>query len=214
MRAMNTPPTRLLKVAKKISASRPGTAWIACHAPRTSTWPFGSSAWRVGGTSGIWMLSTCANASAVSPIAMTNVHPMPSKPTAKPLNTLVTMKPSPWTEPTKPLALSRSSAGTSRVTVVDRAMLRMLSTTAPTRMTTTNTQNTGPVQSTRRSSGKATNSRPATTNVTKVTRVEPSMIRFLRWRSTSVPNTVPNAAISSMNDPPMIEVASTDRVST
>lgn len=57
--------------------------------------------------------------------------------------------------PTRPLALARSSTGTSRVTVVERAMLRMLSTTPPMRITPANAQNTGPVQSMSRSSGNS-----------------------------------------------------------
>jgi hypothetical protein len=61
----------------------------------------------------------------------------------------------PWTVPTSPLALSRRSAGISRVTVVDSAMLRRFSTTPPMRITPANTQNHGPPQSTSTLSGKA-----------------------------------------------------------
>ena len=154
MSAMKTPPTRLLKVAKRMSAMRPGTVRIAASAPRTSKWPAWSSGCGSGRTSGMGMVSMSIRARAVSPTAMASVQPMPTKPMARPLKTLVTMKPIPWTVPTRPLALARSSAGTSRVTVVDRAMLRMLSTTAPARMTRTNAQKTGPFQSTRRSVGK------------------------------------------------------------
>ena len=101
----------------------------------------------------------------------------------------------------------------SSVTVVDSAMLRMLSTTPPTRITRTKTQKTGPFQSMSRSVGKARNNPPAATKVTSVTRLEPIMTFFLTCRSTTLPNTVPNTAMSSMNDPPMIDVARTDLVS-
>ena len=39
------------------------------------------------------------------------------------------------------------------------------------------------------------------------------MTDFLRCRSTKVPKTVPSTAMKSMNEPPMIEVARTERVS-
>ena len=59
---------------------------------------------------------------------------MPSSPIASPLKMLVTMNAMPWTVPTRPLAFACRSTGTSSVTVVDSAMLRRFSTTAPSRM--------------------------------------------------------------------------------
>ena len=96
----------------------------------------------------------------VSAIAMASVQPMPSRPTLRPLKTLVIMNAMPWTVPTRPLALSRPSSGTSRVTVVDSAMLRMLSTTLPARMTAVKSQNHGLSQSESRPSPRSSHSTP------------------------------------------------------
>jgi hypothetical protein len=85
---------------------------------------------------------------------------MPSSPTLRPLKTLVIMNEMPWTVPTRPLALSRPSSGTSRVTVVESAMLRRLSTTPPTRITPVNSQNHALPQSASRSSPSSSH-RPA-----------------------------------------------------
>ena len=92
--------------------------------------------------------------------ATATVQPMPSRPTLRPLKTLVIMNEMPWTVPTRPLALSRPSSGTSRVTVVESAMLRMLSTTPPIRMTPANSQNQGLPQSASRSSPSSSHSPP------------------------------------------------------
>ncbi len=54
---------------------------------------------------------------------------------------------------------------------------------------------------------------PAIPNATSVTVPANSITRCLRCRSTIVPNTIENTAIRSMYAPPMIPVASTDRVS-
>ena len=72
---------------------------------------------------------------------------MPSSPTDSPESTEVTMNISPCTMPTSPLALARRSGSMRMVTVVERAMLRMFSTTAPTRMIRAKTQNHGCVRS-------------------------------------------------------------------
>ena len=88
-------------------------------------------------------------------IAITSVQPMPSRPIASPLNTLVTMKAMPCTVPTMPFAFACRSTGTSRVTVVDSAMLRMFSITAPKRMMPEKSQNHGPPMSSSADSGCA-----------------------------------------------------------
>jgi hypothetical protein len=115
-----------------------------------------------------------------------------------------------------PFAFAWRSTGTSSVTVVESAMLRRFSITAPNRMMPVNSQNHGPVMSTSTDSGWARYSAPATRNDASVTRLERIMTRCLRWRSTSVPNTIeimPKNATSSMYAPPMTPVASTDLVS-
>ncbi len=138
---------------------------------------------------------------------------MPSSPSASPENTLVTMNASPCTVPTRPLALACRSVGTSRVTVVDSAMLRMFSTTAPSSTMAANTQNHGCPRSTSVDSGNSRYRMPATRNAARVARLDTTMTRCLRWRSTRVPNGIAKRATNSMYAPPMMPVASTDRVS-
>src|SRR6478735_3022481 len=213
MRAMKTPPTRLLNVEKRMRASSPGTAMTAGITPLKLN-PFGASpsTWATP-RSGIGTKIRWISATPVAAIAMATVQPMPSSPIDRPENTLVTMKAMPCTAPTRPFALSRRSPGTSRVTVVDNAMLRRFSTTPPTRITPANAQNHGPVQSSSALSGNARNIAPATTYADAVTMLESSMTDFFFMWSTITPNTTPNTATSSMYDPPMIAVASTDFVS-
>ncbi len=74
-------------------------------------------------------------------------------------------------------------------------------------------QNHGPPRSTSASSPRATNIAPAIRNATSVASPENTMTRCLRWRSTTVPNSIPNRAIRSMYAPPMRPVARTDLVS-
>ncbi len=142
---------RLLNVEKRMSANSPGTSLIAPHAPRTSMigWPSATC----GLSSGMRRKSRCAKASAVAPIAMNRVGPMPRMPIDSPENTLVTMNARPCTVPTSPLAFACRSSGISRVTVVDSAMLRMFSITPPNRMMPANSQNHGPPRSSNALSG-------------------------------------------------------------
>ncbi len=138
---------------------------------------------------------------------------MPRSPIARPLNTLVTMNATPWTVPTRPFALACRSSGTRSVTVVDSAMFRMCSTTEPNRMMPENAQNHGPPRSRSADSGCSRYSTPAITNDPSVRRLEKIITWSLRWRSTMVPNSIAKNAMSSMYAPPMMPVASTDRVS-
>ncbi len=123
------------------------------------------------------------------------------------------MKAMPWTAPTAPLARSRSPAGTRRVTVVESAMLRMFSTTLPTRITLANTQNAraAPVDERARGEGEEEHAGD------EVGREGHGRGQhhdgFFLLRSTIAPNIVPKTAMSSMNEPPMIAVAMTERVS-
>ena len=64
MRAMNTPPRRLLKAASPMSIPSPGTALIASSAPRTSTRD-DPSARGVGTGSSISIDSRCRSATTV-----------------------------------------------------------------------------------------------------------------------------------------------------
>ncbi|CAH0316088.1 hypothetical protein SRABI128_04685 [Microbacterium sp. Bi128] len=203
---------RLLNVEKMSSANRPGAARTARTAPRTSTAGIRSVA-ADGLCSGMRIVSRCASAARVNAIAIASVQPMPSTPTDSPLNTLVTTKERPCTVPTRPFAFGRRSSGTSSVTVVDSAMLRMFSTTAPARMTPAKIQNQGPPRSSSARSGKRSHRTPATANAARVTAPENTMTRCLRCRSTIVPKSIAKIASSSMYAPPTMPVARTDRVS-
>src|SRR3546814_11675600 len=66
---------------------------------------------------------------------------MPSCPIASPLNTEVMAKDTPVTVPTRPLALSRRSAGTRSVTQVDMTMPRRPPATEPIRISERTDQN-------------------------------------------------------------------------
>ena len=68
---------------------------------------------------------------------------MPSWPMTRPLNTDVTANDTPVTVPTMPLARSRRSSGTSSVTHVDMAMLRIIPATDPASVAPTRIQNQG-----------------------------------------------------------------------
>ena len=80
---------------------------------------------------------------AVTTTAMTMHAPIPSRPMARPLNTEVRAKATPLAVPTRPLARSRPSSGTSRVTVVDSATERRLPAIAPARTSVMNAQKAG-----------------------------------------------------------------------
>jgi hypothetical protein len=108
-------------------------------------------------------VSRCANAKAVSTRATTMVHPMPSSPTDSPESREVMMNISPCTMPTSPLALALRSGSMRMVTVVDSAMLRMFSTTAPTRMISVKIQNQGWARSRIRAAGVRRNMTPDST---------------------------------------------------
>ena len=80
-------------------------------------------------------------------------------------------------------------------------------------MTPANTQNHGPPQSTSVLSGKARYRTPARRYVVSVMMLDSIITAFFFMWSTSTPNITPSTATSSMYDPPMMAVASTDRVS-
>jgi len=119
-------------------------------------------------SSGMRKVRRCAKASAVSTRATTTVQPMPSSPTDNPDSTEVTINISPCTMPTSPLAFARRSGSMRMVTVVDRAMFRIFSTTAPTRMITAKIQNHGRVRSSIEAEGVSRNITPDSTNITRV----------------------------------------------
>ena len=106
---------------------------------------------------------------------------MPKIPMLKPLNTLVTINPIPLTVPTRPLALALFSAGTSNVTVVDSAILRMLPATAPAKITPENSQSSGPDTSSRTVSPQTKNIMPANKNAPKEIIFDTIITSFFLW---------------------------------
>ena len=197
MSAMNTPPVRLLKVVKRISAKSPCVALTAPTPAFNSDSPVCPASRRIRG-SGILMVSRWTSTTTIATSAMMMVPPMPSVPMARPLKTLVTRNAMPCTEPTSPLAFARFSAGTSKVTVVESAMLRSCSTTAPISITTAKIQNQTPEISSKSASGISRNIVPASPKNSRVNSVEPSMTACLRYLSTITPKNRPKTETSSM----------------
>ena len=115
--------------------------------------------------------------------------------------------------PTRPFTLSRSASSISRVTQVDSAMLRADSTTAPTSTMPTNSANCQPPMRSSSARGVTRYRLTASAKAAVVTNWATTITRFLRVRSTQVPNGTPTTAMSSMYEPPMKAVASTERVS-
>ena len=130
-----------------------------------------------------------------------------------PLNTEVIAKDTPVTVPTSPLALSRRSARTSRVTQVDRATPRIEPATDPPRVSATNSQSHGLVSRRSEPASTATKMAVAATKHAADAAVARAMASCLRWWSTKVPNHGPITAIEMLKAPPMIPVTTTDRVS-
>ena len=91
----------------------------------------GASALGLGASSSMRIVSRCTAARAVTTTAMSTHAPIPSRPTARPLNTEVIANATPFAVPTSPFARSRPSSGTRRVTVVERATDRRLPAIAP-----------------------------------------------------------------------------------
>ena len=138
---------------------------------------------------------------------------MPSPPMTRPLNTEVRANDTPVTVPTMPLARSRRSSATSRVTLVDRAMPRIWPATEPSSVTVTSSQNHGLPRRSRSLASTARNTIVATAKLTVESPVVTIMAVCLRWRSTNVPNAGPSTAAAMLNAPPIAPVATTERVS-
>lgn len=171
---------RLLKVEKRMSAKRPPIASTARSEPRRSTPRAVSSASSSTTSCGMRSVSRCARLTLVRATAIAIVQPMPSCPIARPESTLVTMKARPCTVPTRPFAFACRSSGTSIVTVVESAMLRICSTTAPPSTIAPKSQNHGAPRSSSIGSGSSRYKTPATEKATSVTVPESSMTRSLR----------------------------------
>jgi hypothetical protein len=115
--------------------------------------------------------------------------------------------------PTIPLALSRRSSVTSRLTQVDRAMPRIEPATEPPSVRATRTQNHTLVRLSSVPASTSTKSAVARPNVTTEIAVARSMAVCLRLRSTKVPKAGPMNAIARLYAAPMTAVATTERVS-
>ncbi len=136
------PPRKLFISVNAINHISPGTVLMILIVPRTSTFEVWSSeAAMAGSLSRMNARWTMAN--AVQTTARSTTYTMPAKPISSPLITEVTRYETPMIEPTRPFARSRRSAGTSKVTVVDMAMLRMLPAITASINTITKTQSSG-----------------------------------------------------------------------
>ena len=131
----------------------------------------------------------------------------------RPLNTEVIANDTPVTVPTRPLALSRRSSGTSRVTHVDIAMPRICPATEPSNVKPASTQNNGLRSCSRSAAGTARNTTVAAAKLSVVIVVASTIDGCLRWRSTYVPNAGPRTAAERLKAPAMTPVTTTERVS-
>lgn len=131
MRDMNTPPIKLLIIAKNIIAKSPDIPAIIRIVPRMSI--FLSSSWRLSRcvSCGKVSVERCMMRASVRPTTIPTAHVMPSCPMSIPENTDTTVKTSPFTAPTCPLALARSHSGMRIVTMVESAIMRILPAATP-----------------------------------------------------------------------------------
>ncbi len=102
----------------------------------------------------------------------------------RPLNTDVTANDTPVTVPTMPLARSRRSSGTSSVTHVDMAMLRIIPATDPASVAPTRIQNQGASSRSRSSVSTSTKTIAASPKHSADSEVASTMAVCLRWWST------------------------------
>lgn len=128
---MNTPPRKLLKVVKKISANKPGIAPTITKVPRISSFVAGWCSLWITSLSGIdivkrWMIET-----AIVTIPSSSTRYIPANPTRKPLIAETIRKAMPVAVPVRPFALSRPSSGNRIVTMVGSAIPRMFPAITP-----------------------------------------------------------------------------------
>ena len=116
----------------------------------------------------------------------------------RPLKTEVIVKATPLTVPTRPLALSRRSSGTRRLTQVDRAMPRIEPATEPMRTRAVSSQNQTLVRLRSESASTRTNSTVARPKQTTEIAAARSIAVCLRLRSTKVPKAGPRKAIARL----------------
>ncbi len=131
MSDMNTPPMKLLNIAKNIIAKSPDIPAIIRMVPRISTSLFlGSSLSRCSSRGNV-SVRRCMITRSVTASTIPTAQVMPSCPMIIPENTDTTVKVSPFTAPTCPFARSRSHSGISIVTSVESAIMRILPAQTP-----------------------------------------------------------------------------------
>lgn len=139
--AINTPPRKLFHIAKNIIPKSQDIPAIIRTVPRIST--FFSSGCRSSrcGSGGNVSIKRCAMSARVRRMTIPTTQIIPNLPMRIPENTDTTVKTNPLTAPTCPLALSLSHSGIRSVTIVERAIIRILPTNIPKRETRINIQN-------------------------------------------------------------------------
>lgn len=128
---MNTPPRKLLNIAKNIIPKSPDIPAIICMVHLRSIFLSSScrsSRWVSAGNESErrWKITR-----SVENIPIPTAHSIPSRPMISPEKTDTTVKTRPFTAPICPFALSRPSSGINRVTSVDSAIIRIFPTTIP-----------------------------------------------------------------------------------
>lgn len=126
MSDINTPPIKLLIIAKNIIAMSPGIERMMRIVPRIST--FLSSSCRSSRcvSGGNRSMRRCMMTAGMTTTPIPTAHIMPSCPMITQEKADTTVKTSHCIIPTFPLALSRSHSGTRSVMSVERAIIRIL----------------------------------------------------------------------------------------
>ncbi len=131
IRDMNTPPMKLLNMAKNIMAKSPEIPAIIRIVPRISISLFLASSFSRCSSRGNVSVRRWRMTRSVTASTIPTAQVMPSCPMTIPENTDTTVNTSPFTAPTCPFARSRSHSGMSIVTSVESAIIRILPTKTP-----------------------------------------------------------------------------------
>ncbi len=131
MSDINTPPIKLLIIAKNIIAINPGIERMIRIVPRISTFLSSSCRSSRCGSAGKWSMRRCVMTASITTNAIPTAHIIPSCPMITHEKADTTVNTSHCIIPTFPLALSRSHSGTRSVTSVESAMTRILLAVTP-----------------------------------------------------------------------------------
>ena len=195
MRAIKTPPRKLLNVVKKINCINPGTSLMVANVSLilsflrgcASVWS--SDTWaRWFFFSGMVNVNRWSIASTIIPAAPAIAQPMPRNQITNPLATAVTVNHTPLMVPIFPLAWACSSLGKSSETVVERAIVRRLPIIVPVMRVTISSQSCQDDGWVKTSAGVLKYTTAPSIYALNDPRVDRRITRCLGWWSTIWPN--------------------------